>query len=120
MDLSIDQGLSNLLLVGESLGLLWFLEVLECFSLLSILFNSSVFFFFLDGDLSLNLEEFFVGLLVLVSLIGSLLPPEEFLLLFSLELFLDLFLNEFTLEFVLLNPLDEGHLEVFELGLDIF
>ena len=76
LNLSVNQCLSNLLLVCESLSLLLFLEVLECFSFLSVLFNSSVFFFLLDGNLSLNLEKFLVGLLILISLIGSLLPPQ--------------------------------------------
>lgn len=119
LDLTVDEGLSDLLFVCEALGLLCFFEVLESFSLLSILLDSSVFLFLLDGNLSLHSEEFFVCFLVLISLVGSSLPPEQLLLLFSLEFFLNLFLDEFTLELILLDSLNKGHLEVLELRFNI-
>ena len=119
MNLSVDQGLSNLLLLGKSLSFLGPLKMLKGIPLLGVLLNSSILFFFLDCYLSLNLEKFLVCLLILISLSGSGLSASELLLLLSLKLFLDLFLDELALQLVLLDPLDEGHLEVLELRLNV-
>lgn len=70
VNLSINQCLSDRLLLRKSLSLLLSFQMLQSLSLLRVLLDSSVFFLLLDRDLSLNLEKFFIGLFILVSLLS--------------------------------------------------
>jgi hypothetical protein len=72
-DLSINELLLDGLLLLESLFFLGFLEVVKSFFLGGMLLNSSLFLLLLDSDLSLDLEQFLVGLFELFSGFGNAL-----------------------------------------------
>ena len=99
----------------ESLVLLSLLKVIECILLLGVFNDSLLFLLFLEGDLSLNSKELFVGKLeFFLGLLNSL----ESLNLFSLllfELLLGLTLDELTFELIFLHSFDVRVLEIIKL-----
>lgn len=117
LDLSVDEGLSHVLLLLESFLFLHSLEVLQCLSLVAVLEYSLFFFFFFDSHLSLYSQQLLVGLLEVLSGLSSLLSALKLSKLLPLELFVDLLLDEFSLHLVLLHLLDKAHLEVMQLVL---
>jgi hypothetical protein len=114
-DLSINELLLDGLLLLESLFFLGFLEVVKSFFLGGVLLNSSLFLLLLDCDLSLDLEQFLVGLFELFSGFGYALDSFQLPLLFSLKFLFNLSFYQFALELVFFHLLDVVELESFEL-----
>lgn len=119
LDLSINQFLFDFLLLFESLFLLGFLHVLDGLPLLSVLLDAALLFFVLESDLSLQLQQFFVGLLELLASLGDLLKLLKFLLSLLLESLFDLLLDELALDLLFLELFDVINFEVLELVLDV-
>ena len=112
-DLSINELLLDGLLLLESLFFLGFLEVVKSFFLGGMLLNSSLFLLLLDSDLSLDLEQFLVGLFELLSGFGNALDSFQLPLLFSLKFLFNLSFYQFALELIFFHLLDVIELESF-------
>ena len=112
-DLSINELLLDGLLLLESLFFLGFLEVVKSFFLGGMLLNSSLFLLLLDSDLSLDLEQFLVGLFELFSGFGNALDSFQLPLLFSLKFLFNLSFYQFALELIFFHLLDVIELESF-------
>ena len=112
-DLSINELLLDGLLLLESLFFLGFLEVVKSFFLGGMLLNSSLFLLLLDCDLSLDLEQFLVGLFELFSGFGNALDSFQLPLLFSLKFLFNLSFYQFALELIFFHLLDVIELESF-------
>jgi len=115
LDLTVDQHLLDLLLVGESFGHSRALQVLEGLLLSGVLIDAAILFLLLQCNSGLHLDEFLVGLLEFFADTDSLLSALQLLIALTLELLIDLLLDELAFELVFLVLLNVTHLEVLEL-----